>query len=115
MRDARRNFLGNLQAQIYDTYYEHRPIDEKLRELIIGALQDWLVRDNHFIAALEHQPDTIGVLVESAPEALVGDVDERDQPALADHVADPSPLLLVEVRAGRIVTAGMQHDDAFGR
>ena len=49
-------------------------------EILVAAL-----RDDDFVARLDHHPNADGILVEAAAEALVGDVDERDQPAFRDR------------------------------
>ena len=51
-------------------------------EILVAAL-----RDDHFVARARMQAQAERILVEPAAEALVGDVDERHQPALGDHVA----------------------------
>ena len=54
-------------------------------EILVAALRDDALRRRRRGSAA--QPGRI--LVEPAAEALVGDVDERDQPALGDDVARP--------------------------
>ena len=54
-----------------------------------------------------------GVLAQPVAEALVGEVDERQQPALLDQVADPPPQGGRRVHAGRVVAGAVeQHDVA---
>ena len=56
------------------------------------------------------------ILLETAPEALIGDVDERQQSALGDDASDLVPLVVGEVGAGRIMAAAVkQHDVARTR
>ena len=55
--------------------------------------------------------DAERVLVQPASEALVGDVDQRDQAALDDHTRDLAPLILAEVGAGRVVAAAVEQGD----
>ena len=55
-----------------------------------------------------------GVLVEAAAEALVSDVDQRDQPALGHDPRHLGPLLGIEVRAGRVVAAAVEQNDIAG-
>ena len=60
--------------------------------------------------AREHA-DRGRVALEVVAEPLVGEVDERQQAAPRDDVGDGGPLRDGQVLAGRVVAAGMQHDD----
>ena len=59
------------------------------------------------------QVERHGVFRDAIGKALVGHVDEGHQTAGADDVDDFFPLRFGEVGAGRVVTAGMQHDDGI--
>ena len=52
-----------------------------------------------------------GVLAEAVAEALVGEVDERQQAALLDDVADLLPQGGGGVHAGRVVAGAVEQDD----
>ncbi|AJK47214.1 hypothetical protein BGL_1c27300 [Burkholderia plantarii] len=52
---------------------------------------------------------------EAFAEALVGHVEERYELARLDHFDHPAPLRVRQVDAGRVVAAGVQHDDRAGR
>ena len=78
-------------------------------EILVAAL-----RDDHFVARPENAAQPVSILVQPAPEALVGDVDERDQPACRDQRGHLVPLLVVQVGAGRIVAAAMEQHDVAG-
>jgi hypothetical protein len=55
-----------------------------------------------------------GVGLDAVGEALVGHVEEGDQAALAAHGDHFVPLRVRQVGAGRVVAAGVQHDDRAG-
>ena len=75
-------------------------------EILVAALGD-----DDFVAGVDQPAQPRRILVEPAAEALIGDVDERDQPALDHRSRDLAPLVDVEVGAGRIVAAAVQQDD----
>ena len=78
-------------------------------EILVAALGN-----DDFVALRQYAAKAGRILVQAAPEALVGDVDERDQPALAAHVGDLRPLDRVEIGAGRIVAAAVEQRDVAG-
>ena len=57
----------------------------------------------------------IGVLVDAVAEALVGEVEVRQQLALGEQRDQRVPLRARQVDAGRVVAAGVQQDDAAAR
>ena len=90
-----------------------RPLDEQgaepvaiAAEILVAAL-----RDDRLLGRLDDQPRARGVGLEPVAEALIGEVDERDQAALGDDVGDRAPLVHVEIGAGRIVAAAVQQDE----
>ena len=75
-------------------------------EILVAALGG-----DDFVAGRQKPAQAARVLVQPAPEALIGYVDEGKQPALGNDAGHLRPLLVVEVGARRIVTAAMQQDD----
>ena len=71
-------------------------------------------RDQHLGHGARHQPHRGGVAVEVFAESEVGKIHERQQAAAGDDGGDLAPLRGVEILAGRVVTAGVQHDDGAG-
>ena len=70
--------------------------------------------DDHLVERVRQQAHAIGVFVEAVAEALVGEVHERQQLAFLDHGQHLLPLVLGQIEAGRVVTAGVQqHDVTF--
>ena len=75
-------------------------------EILVAAL-----RDQRLLGRLDDQPRARRVGLEPVAEALIGEVDERDQAALRDQVGDRAPLVQVEIGAGRIVAAAVEQDE----
>ena len=66
------------------------------------------------VAVGDELADGEGVLVHVAGgEALVGHVEEGVEVLLLDHLAHLAPLLGLGVDPGRVVGAGVEHDDAL--
>src|SRR5438045_3930148 len=59
-------------------------------EILVAALGD-----DYLLARRQNQPDTERIFLEPASETLVGDVDQRDEAAVDDHVAHFAPLPIV--------------------
>ena len=78
-------------------------------EILVAAL-----RDQRLLGRLDDQPRAGGIGLEAVAEALIGEVDERDEAALGDEVGDRAPLVQVEIGAGRIVAAAVQQDEVAG-
>ena len=75
-------------------------------EILVAALPD-----QHFVARRKDPAQTRRILIESAAQTLIGDVDERQQPALDNGPVDVGPLPGIEIGAGRIVAAAVEQDD----
>ncbi len=71
--------------------------------------------EQHLRDALREDPQARRVRLEVVPETLVGEVDERQQAALLDHLGDCGPLRRRKVGSGRVVAARMQQHDRAGR
>ena len=71
-------------------------------EILVAA-----VRGNDLIANVEQPEQSLGILFEPAREALVGDVDERQQATLGDDPRDFGELLVAQVGASWIVAAAV--------
>ena len=61
------------------------------------------------------RPHGVGIGLDAVAEALVGQVEVGDQPALAQQRDQDVPLATAEVDTGRVVAAGMEQHGAFGR
>src|SRR5450830_946198 len=59
--------------------------------------------DQHFRQLGREQPHRPGVLLQAVAKALVGEVDQRQQVALAHDLQDLAPVLLGQVETGRVV------------
>ncbi len=56
-----------------------------------------------------------GVLAQPVAEALVGEVDQRQDPPLLDQVADPAPQRRRRVHPGRVVARAVEQHDVARR
>ena len=68
-------------------------------------------RDQELRARPHQLEQARGVLDQAVAEALVGEVDERQQAPLLDEVADPLPQVGGGVHAGRVVAGAVEQDD----
>ena len=64
---------------------------------------------------LEQLHQAAGILAEAVGEALVGEVEQRQCPGLAECIGDGRPLLRRGVDAGGVVAAAVQHHDVTSR
>ena len=75
-------------------------------EILVAAL-----RDDRLLGRLDDQPGPRRIGFEAVAEALISEVDERDQAALGDQAGDDAPLVHVEIGAGGIVAAAVEQDE----
>ena len=75
-------------------------------EILVAAL-----RDERLLGRLDDQPRARRIGLEAVAEALIGEIDERDQAARRDQFGDRAPLVEVEIGAGRIVAAAVEKDE----
>jgi hypothetical protein len=90
-----------------------RPLDEEVAEPVAIAAEILVaaLRDQRLLGRLDDHPRARGIGLQPVAEALIGKVDEGDQPALRDEVGDGAPLVEIEIGAGRIVAAAVQQDE----
>src|SRR5690554_4974545 len=67
--------------------------------------------NDHLVEVFGEQTHAIGVFFEPFAETLIGEVDERQQAALAHDFKYLLPLAGVQVEAGRVMTAGVKNND----
>ena len=71
--------------------------------------------DRHLRQLGAEQPDAVSILGDTAPEPLVGDINERRQRAALEHIQQLTPLGLAEISTRRVVTGSVQQDDGARR
>ena len=83
--------------------------DQKPRPLAIDAeVLGTGRRDDAFVEPRRHRPRGPGIGIKPVAEPLIGDVDKRHRPPRLQKRDDRLPLLLRQVRPGRVVAAAMQ-------
>src|SRR5690606_25748893 len=71
--------------------------------------------DDGFRKPLAHHPHAVSILVEPFREPLIREIDERHDAAPLTDLRERAPLLALEVRTARVVTAAVQQQQITRR
>ena len=68
------------------------------------------IADDHFAACGQDLPKSRGVLGQSPPKTLIGEIDDGQQSMLGQRAGDLPPLLGIRIDASGVVATSMQQD-----